>query len=323
MIGCPGPPPNPIYETTPTYSFQTQTNFTEQPYNMESLPPWDFTTLINLDNFNFKILNNKLCNNDSIIDVLVLIHSAPDNIDKRNTIRQTWGEQKDNIKIVFLFGEVKDFKKQNELEMENNIFGDIIQGNFVDAYRNMTYKHVMALKYAVYFCQQAKFIMKTDDDTFVNMPAVLTFLNSDYILNARKLLLCAPFYDAKVKRSYRSKWRMSFKEYRDKYYPPYCPGYALLYSPDIVFKLYREAQRSEYFWIDDVYITGILAKRINLTQTSIENFVLSKKQVYQLIKYNGTFIDIDQYLYGPPDLTQDSIKNLWNIVKFKNFKHNR
>lgn len=259
--------------------------------------------------------------NESSPFLLVLVHSAPDNKAKRQTIRNTWGESRNNVKVVFLLGEVEDQNKQFELEEENIIYGDLIQGSFKDAYRNMTYKHVMAFKFAVYYCRQAKFILKTDDDIFVNMPSVMAFLTRDLSpWNSKKLLLCTPFYRAKVKRSYRSKWRVSFKEYPYKYYPPYCPGWALIYSSDIVYKLYQEAQRSEYFWIDDVHITGILAERINLNITPLNDLVLDSYQLNYILRNNSTDSSVGNFLYGPADLTQDVIYQLWSIMQSRDKK---
>ncbi len=38
---------------------------------------------------------------------------------------------------------------------------------------NLTYKTIMGLKWASTFCACAKFVMKTDDDMFVNVPNIL------------------------------------------------------------------------------------------------------------------------------------------------------
>lgn len=132
-----------------------------------------------------------------------------------------------------------------------------VQGNFHDAYRNMTYKHVMALKYAAYHCPRARYVLKTDDDVFVNMPTVMAFLSVDLsAYGARHLLLCQPTYGSKVKRSYRSKWRVSWWEFPHSTYPTYCPGWAVLYSPDVVFSLYREAQVSAQLQKKCIFFTS-------------------------------------------------------------------
>lgn len=316
MIGCPGPPS--VYVSSPHYNL-SPVNGTEPLYGTEILPSWDFSTLINLDNFKFDIINH-VCN-DTPPFLLVVIHSAPENTAKRRTIRETWGEPRQNIKMLFMLGSVENDTTQMKLLEENKVHGDLVQGNFHDAYRNMTYKHVMVFKYAIYYCPQAKYVLKTDDDVFVNMPSVMSFLNNSLSrFGSRKLILCTPFIQAIVKRSWRSKWRVSFSEYPYKYYPNYCPGWAIIYSPDVVFELYREAQRSEYFWIDDVHITGILAKRLNLKHTPLENLVLSKGEVNKIIEMNSTENSV--FLYGSPDLKQDVIYKLWNVVreKTKNYR---
>ena len=41
---------------------------------------------------------------------------------------------------------------------------------FQDIYYNLTLKTVMGLKWSSIYCSQAKYVMKTDDDIFVNVP---------------------------------------------------------------------------------------------------------------------------------------------------------
>lgn len=302
-IDHPGPPA--IHLTNP--------HFTQSPINHTNpshpLPSWDFSTLINLDNFKFDIINH-VCNNTPVL-LLILVHSAPSNTEKRTTIRETWGEPTDNIKVLFMVGAVENTETQIKLIEENKAHRDLVQGNFYDAYRNMTYKHVMAFKYAVYYCPQVKYVLKTDDDVFVNIPSFLNISLSKFV--TKKLILCAPSWTAPAERSWGSKWRVALSEYPDKNYPPYCPGWVIVYSPDVVFQLYREAQRSQYFWIDDVHITGVLAKRLNLTPTSLDNLVLSRSQINNITKCNST--KSYSFLFGPPNLQQNIIYKLWNVVK--------
>ncbi|XP_008473166.1 beta-1,3-galactosyltransferase 5-like [Diaphorina citri] len=111
-------------------------------------------------------------------------------------------------------------------------------------------------------------VLKLDDDVFMNviqLDELLTRTLSPH--GTRNLLMCSIVWEkSPVLRTYRSKWRVSFSEYRDHFYPPHCHGNALLYSPDVVFKLYQHLQTDqEYFWVDDVFITGIVFSKLNLT----------------------------------------------------------
>lgn len=239
----------------------SKTTFITSTFQLDCLRKDDTTRLIDLYNFDY-LINQDACDlntsNYQVADgtplispiVLILVHSAPKNWQKRNVIRETWGQQDSRARIYFLLGAVNTSALQARLEEENYMFQDLIQGNFVDHYRNMTYKHVMALKWMVYNCANVKYLLKTDDDVFVNTPAVYDFLDGNSY--DRNYLFCYKNEGARVKRSYRSKWRVGTKEYPGWYYPPYCPGFSIIYSTDVVFQLYKEAQQTRYFWIDDV-----------------------------------------------------------------------
>ena len=52
---------------------------------------------------------------------------------------------------------------------ENIQHGDIVQGNFFDSYRNLSYKATMGNLWVSEFCEQAEFVVKTDDDMFIDL----------------------------------------------------------------------------------------------------------------------------------------------------------
>lgn len=214
-----------------------------------------------------------------------------------------------------MLGTVNSTDLQKALEEENRSHNDFIQGSFLDTYRNITYKHVMVFKYAIYHCPQAKYILKTDDDVFVNMPTMKTFLTVDLSpYGASKVLFCTPRKHKKVLRTYRSKWRVSFSEYPDRNYPTYCPGWTLLYSPDVIFALYREAQKADYFWIDDIHITGTLTERAHVTLTDIEPLVMSRKDFRYVV--DGHSYNVSRpFLYGRANMNEGEIRTLWRYVR--------
>ncbi|CAL7947273.1 unnamed protein product [Xylocopa violacea] len=279
-----------------------------QPYLTHELPFGDRSTLIDIKDFRF-VINHDPCNRTHPF-LLMLVHSAPENFAKRNVVRETWGQQSSDVALLFLVG--SSDKHQPKLEEENKRYKDLIQGNFLDAYRNMTYKHVMALKWATYHCPSAKYILKLDDDVFVHISALMDFLTRDLSpCGARRLILCDLLSAAAVKRSWRSKWRVSPQEYPGTHYPPYCAGWAILYSPDSVFLLYREAQKAPYFWIDDVHVTGTLARKVNITQTSLHYLVLTYKNMQEVLANPSSR---REFLFGPPNLTEKQIRALQNLV---------
>lgn len=299
------------YNSLPLPVFTLNTINSSYVYPVENLPSTDYKTLMNLSNFEFTIVNK--CTTTPLL--LILIHTSPKNYERRKSIRETWGRNSSNVQVFFVFGATDDQDVQKKLEEENNNYSDIIQGTFLDSYRNMTYKHVMAFKYSIYHCPDAKYILKTDDDVFVNMPRMMDFLTVDLSpYGAKNLLSCSLTMNLLVIRTFRSKWRVSFKEYRDKYYPPYCLGWALLYSPDVLFALYQNIQKSKYFWIDDVLITGILAKQENIQHTNVQNLILPRNNLQEITEHESTFNGTN-FIFGPPNLTTKEVHNLWNYIK--------
>lgn len=255
--------------------------------------------------------------------IVVIIHSAPDNYQKRKVIRDTWASADPRALFIFLIGAVNatNSNLQDKLVLESRVHGDIVQGNFEDAYRNMTYKHVMALKWFVYKCPDAHYLLKTDDDVFVNTPFIYNYLENPSAfqqnLPTERLLFCFEISRAKVKRTFRSKWRVSYDEYLESYFPSHCPGFSILYSGDIVRSLYLKAQKLPYFWIDDVHITGNVASRLNIAITPANNFYLSNDLQAKLL--NGIVsVSSAPFFFAQPNLEESEIRDLWRLVRKTN-----
>lgn len=302
----------PVSNTTWRYSLLLP-NATDLPLvqPLPNLQKNDFSRLIDLDNFTFTMNHPDVCTGLEPL-LLVLVHSDPQNVSKRKSIRRTWGSLVSNrFKLLFLVGVPVRKKLQDLLDEENLSTKDLVQGNFIDAYRNLTYKHVMAFKWTIYFCPNAKYLLKTDDDVFVNTPALLNYINRNLSpFGARGLMLCWGQYSVKVQRTWRSKWKVLFSEYESAFYPPYCWGFITLYSPDVVFNLYVQAQSSKYFWIDDAHLTGFMAAKANHSPFYLHSSFLSQSDL-QKIRMNENVSDA--FLFGPPNLKISDIIVLWKF----------
>uniref|UniRef100_A0A8D9ED28 Hexosyltransferase n=1 Tax=Cacopsylla melanoneura TaxID=428564 RepID=A0A8D9ED28_9HEMI len=255
----------------------TRENFNStSAFSIDSLPLNDSSQLINITNFKFLI--NPTCSQSPYI---VVVSSAPGNYHKRHLIRSTWGL---GVPLYFFFGETAN--NQTLLDTESAEYHDVVQGSFIDSYRNLTYKHTMVFKWVLYNCPRVRYVLKIDDDVFINVAKLDEFLTqtlSPY--GTRNLLMCTEvFVDQLAIRTYRSKWRVSFAEYPHRLYPPYCIGASLLYSPDIMFKLYQSLQQDgKYFWVDDVFITGIVFSNLNLTHSEFNWWTGKQKSLIQVL----------------------------------------
>jgi hypothetical protein len=93
----------------------------------------------------------------------------------RQTVRQTWANQKHwpnhVVRTVFFVGRVHGENAsvvEAALKVENRQYGDVIQADFVDTYRNLTLKAVSALHWVTLNCNKTTYMVKTDDDVVIN-----------------------------------------------------------------------------------------------------------------------------------------------------------
>ena len=159
--------------------------------------------------FHYVINPTSVCSGD--IFLLVYVHSAPGHFKQRMAIRETWGNtanfQDIVVKVIFLCGIIlKDegHAMQDALLLEADTYGDIVQEDFVDSYRNLTYKGIMGLKWVSAYCRHAKFLLKSDDDIFINIFSLVTHLQriltrrGKPVRRVHELLLCLVWYRMKV-----------------------------------------------------------------------------------------------------------------------------
>lgn len=244
----------------------------------------------------YKINNEGICRNVTKLSCIVIVHTSPHHFNRRNIMRRTWLNSSyynpESIRVVFLLGEVSDISLQMKIERENSVFKDIVQGHFIDSYHNLTNKGVMGLKWITEYCQNAEFIVKTDDDVFLNFFKV--FSEMSQIKNKKKYIACNRL-DAGtnyIQRETYGKWYVHEDEFKRMRYYPYtsCSGLAVFISRDLVPLLYRAAFMSPFFWVDDFYLFGILPAKIHgVIHNKINmNITLNHKQGLECYEKFGT-----------------------------------
>ncbi|XP_053393046.1 beta-1,3-galactosyltransferase 1-like isoform X2 [Mercenaria mercenaria] len=231
-------------------------------------------SFVNLHNYGF-ILNNKHACNKNVL-VLVLINSDPRKYKERKLIRDTWGSVRfysgANIVPLFILAKVEDQNLQDKIVLESKTNLDIIQGNFIDSYRNLTYKCVMGLHWVQKYCNHTKFVVKVDDDTLIDIYHLVRFLlQKSPDGNVEDFLYCSIYHNQGPRRTKDDKWFVPESEYPYSKYPPYCEGFAYVMSYDVTKKLYHASREVKFYWIDDVYITGFAALKAGVFQRNMES----------------------------------------------------
>ena len=194
--------------------------------------------------------------------LLILVATAPDNIDRRNVIRKTWASDPSmNIrwKSVFLVGQAKDSSQEKHLEAERSMYNDLIRGAQRETYQNLTLKTQMGLEWAAKYCD-FQFVMKTDDDVFVNPYRLMDYLESPDTLKANLYL----GYVRRNRKPHREgKYAVSVEEYNKTKFPDYCGGVGYVLSTDLVLKMVQLFDPKP-LKLEDVY-TGTLVEKLGVT----------------------------------------------------------
>lgn len=210
-------------------------------------------------------------------------------------------------------GETPDLKVQRRLEAEAKRFHDIVQENFHDSYRNLTYKAIAGLKWVTNNCRGAKYVLKIDDDIFVNTFSLLKHLrNIDrFGVGKSDLVLCLLWIRMKVMRDTKSKWYVPPSEFAEDYFPPYCSGSAYIMSTDIVEKMYSISFDTKFFWVDDFYITGLLAGKAKANYQKFNSvYVIASNQV--MSRFTGP--KAETTIFGHVTKNKDIMYTLWEKV---------
>lgn len=209
--------------------------------------------------------------NGEKLELLMLVTSKWTHVGERMAIRQTWGHfaSRKDVSLAFMLGQGLDKEVNQTLSDENNVYGDIIQGNFIDSYNNLTLKTISYLEWVDENCSRAKYILKTDDDVFINVPRLLKFL-SDH--TSKRVIFGRLSKQWKAVRNPKSKYYVSRKEYPQVLYPVFCTGPAYVLSGDIIHDLYVKALKTLCLKLEDVFITGIVANSLGINRIHATEF---------------------------------------------------
>ncbi|XP_063289359.1 beta-1,3-galactosyltransferase 4 [Pelobates fuscus] len=184
---------------------------------------------------------------------LILVTSTPSHLNRRDVIRQSWGRLSTSL-TLFLMGVPESQDEKAALVQEAGFHGDIIQAAFADTYRNLTLKTLVGLTWAVETCKNAKFLLKTDDDVFVNTPSLSDFLR----VKKGPLYLGRVHWHVSPTRETYNRHYTSKDEYAGDYFPPYCSGTGYILSQEAAVLILQEQGRVPLLSLEDVYV-GILA----------------------------------------------------------------
>ncbi|CAH1980496.1 unnamed protein product [Acanthoscelides obtectus] len=175
-----------------------------------------------------------------------------------------------DVAIAFVLGVTMNQTLNSNIQREQEIYGDIIRGKFIDTYDNLTLKTISVLEWVDNYCPKASFVLKTDDDMFINVSRLLAFI-------AKHKPETRAIYGRLAKkwkpiRNKMSKYYISPQQYKPPVFPDFTTGPAYLLPANLAKELYLTALNHTYFKLEDVFVTGIVANELKIKRIHVQEF---------------------------------------------------
>ncbi|XP_023700063.1 lactosylceramide 1,3-N-acetyl-beta-D-glucosaminyltransferase A [Paramormyrops kingsleyae] len=228
-----------------------------------------------LNTYPYLINNEHKCEKEDVL-LLLFVKSSPNNVDRRHSIRLTWGNEMYilqtlgvRMRVVFALGVHEQHQQrgyiQRELISEARRYKDLVQQDFADTFHNLTVKLVLQFQWAYTYCRQARFVMSTDDDMFIHMPNLVHYLQGLSSRDVHDLWVGRVHKGSPPVRHRKSKYYVPYEMYPWISYPDYTAGAAYVVSRDIMHKIYQATMTLHTTLpIDDVFM-GIFASTIGVS----------------------------------------------------------
>ncbi|XP_042230201.1 uncharacterized protein LOC121871786 [Homarus americanus] len=216
------------------------------------------------------------CKKRPNLQVIAYVHSSIMRVTQRMQTRQTWanasaynlGDISVKVGAVFMVGRAKNEVERMIVKEESQRYHDIIQGDYGDHYRLLTYKGLAGLYWINKHCSQVPWTLHADDDTHIDIflyHQALNELNEE----SRQNFVCSHMYGPAIRSG---KWKVRYEEYPAKNYPLYCSGGAWFLQTKFIPRLLEASKVVPFLWVDDAYISGLLAKQAGIKQLPFQKY---------------------------------------------------
>ncbi|XP_066930767.1 beta-1,3-galactosyltransferase 5-like [Clytia hemisphaerica] len=237
----------------------------------------------NIYGMNRKTPNIELVNSRDIeardTQIIILVTSHIANKNRRDSIRVNWGDPSKFTKHTRLYNGEATYKVyfmtgylQNHIgnaSLESTIHKDMLIMNRTENYWDLSRKFMLGFLWSLENCQ-FDYLLKTDDDVFVNIPTLFKLIHKDpFVLKHKDRLYAGHMYEGLgPHRNNFSKWYVSKEEWAPKNYPPFAPGMAVILSRFVIKKMVPYFDWVKPFKLEDVYI-GMLVNYANVSGVGI------------------------------------------------------
>ncbi|XP_060078758.1 beta-1,3-galactosyltransferase brn-like [Ylistrum balloti] len=236
-------------------------------------------------------------------NLLILVKSSNHHVVIRDSIRKSWGNLTNimNVKVMFLIAYKQS--TQTDIDKEATSSSDIIQEDFIDAYKNNTLKTIMGFNWAVEKCSQADLLFFVDDDHIIRIANVMAYLRTFNRNQIKKTYVGFRIEKPQVDRRDGSPWGMSNYDFSHVLWPAYLRGGAFVVSSEIANRFVIAFPYVKLLSVDDSYL-GIVADKLGMLPQHDQRFKMDKVNLT---------VCPDYFVYNDYKTPQE-IKSAWKTI---------
>lgn len=243
--------------------------------------------------------------NYSKTHILICVHSAVNSSERRDLIRRTWAKEQKTLptKVIFLIGISKNgdnYNNNNVLKEEANQNQDLLQEDFIDTYNNLTLKSMFMLKYAQSLSTSIKYLMKVDDDSYINLRRLSEYVTIidkrcsqkcivGHVLGPNSPVIRPKFVQGEVREEFTGKWVVPYYIYNQETFPNAVSGSGYIISQDMISCMFKSGLGIPFLNLEDVFITGLSASKCHVHLKNSQWFNFTGKKL-NLVKKTDILI---------------------------------
>jgi hypothetical protein len=172
----------PLYALPSVYTEYTINRLQIEPLtDVKAIRPEFGPVINNVTSFNYTIPFERCRDKNQAFNqsIFIGIVSAPENVDRRDSIRRTWmrhlGQEYyhqnliDVVGIFFFMGQTDNESIQIGIEEEAIQHKDILQFAMMDDYYKLSSKTAAFFNWITNYCERVDFVLKIDDDVYVHV----------------------------------------------------------------------------------------------------------------------------------------------------------
>ena len=206
---------------------------------------------------------NYACSHPDASTMAILVHSAMKSQRLRDAIRNSWART-DNLanygaSLYFFIGKSKTGNSP-EITQELQQYSDLIQLDFIDAYLNLSKKSVEIFRWASQHCPNVQYILKQDDDTYVNLTKLLMKLSDFQAAGKHEFIAGYHFPNRQPKRHPDDPYYTPLSLWPHQHWPAAVTGPAYVITSNVIRQILRRADDPKTLFVpwEDIYITAVI-----------------------------------------------------------------